>query len=377
MHVVLLPGIWPPDVGGPATHGPDFVRYLLERGHSAFVVTMADGPPSDRPCQVQTVSRSSPFPIRYSLVAIRGARAARRADVVYASATYAAAAAASELSRRPLVIKLVSDPAFERARRYHLFAGTLEEFQSSTSSKISALKRARTRALGRARRVVVPSEYLARFARDWGLNTDRIVVLGNPAPLIDGIEPEPLPQKTFVFAGRLTVQKSLDTALDAVVELPDLRLLVLGDGPERERLEGYARDRQLDSRVTFRGSESRAQVLSALAGAEASVLPSAWENFPHAAVESLAVGTPVVATAVGGVPEVVQDGVNGVLVPAGDGARFTEALKRIVTDRSLRDRLAANARESVATFGRERIYGKLTELLLDAAGKTNHDRGIP
>ena len=132
MRITFLTGIWPPDVGGPATHGPDFSRFLVERGHQVHVVTMGDGEPAERPCEVEVVSRKLPFPVRYGLVALRAARDARRSDVVYASSTYAAAAVAALLARRPLVIKLVSDPAYERAQRYRLFSGTLEEFQTCT-----------------------------------------------------------------------------------------------------------------------------------------------------------------------------------------------------------------------------------------------------
>ena len=138
MRIVFLTGIWPPDVGGPATHGPDFTRFLVGRGHEVHVVTMGDGEPTERPCEVEVVTRRLPFPLRYGAVALRGARAARRADVLYASATYAAAAVAATLARRPLVAKLVSDPAYERAQRYRLFSGSLEAFQAARSSARAA-----------------------------------------------------------------------------------------------------------------------------------------------------------------------------------------------------------------------------------------------
>src|SRR3954470_18214287 len=95
MRVAFLTGIWPPDIGGPATHGPDFARFLRDRGHDVNVVTMADGEPSVRPVPVTTVSRSGPLFLRYPQVAPAGLRLARRADVIYATATYAAAAAAA------------------------------------------------------------------------------------------------------------------------------------------------------------------------------------------------------------------------------------------------------------------------------------------
>jgi glycosyltransferase involved in cell wall biosynthesis len=98
------------------------------------------------------------------------------------------------------------------------------------------------------------------------------------------------------------------------------------------------------------------------------VLPSLWENLPHAAVEALAVGTPVVATAVGGVPEVVHDGENGLLVPAGDAHALASALRRLLDDDELRDRLAAGAKPSVEAIGREPVYTRL-EQILEAAAK--------
>jgi glycosyltransferase involved in cell wall biosynthesis len=98
------------------------------------------------------------------------------------------------------------------------------------------------------------------------------------------------------------------------------------------------------------------------------VLSSAWENLPHAAVESLSVGTPVVSTSVGGVPEVVFDGGNGLLVPPNDPDALADALRRVLTDDGLHARLAASARASVAALGRDAVYERLERILLDAAG---------
>ncbi|HUK96787.1 MAG TPA: glycosyltransferase family 4 protein [Gaiellaceae bacterium] len=367
MRILLLPGIWPPDVGGPATHGPDFARFLVGRGHQVRVVTMADDDVTDRPCAVETVSRRNPFPIRYSVLAARAAQFARQSDVVYVSATYAAAAAATVAARRPLVAKLVSDPAYERAYRYGLFRGTLEEFQSAGGAAVVGLRRARTLALSRARTIVVPSEYLARIARGFGVDPARVLVVPNPAPDVPPSRQEPRPG-TFVYAGRLTRQKALGIAIDAVALVPGARLVVVGDGPERAMLENRALRAGLEGRIAFLGAQPRERVLEELGSAWASVLSSDWENLPHAAVESLAVGTPVVATSVGGVPEVVHDGANGLLVAPGSVDAFAEALQRLADDPALRARLAAAAPPSVAAFSRDRVYGELERLLGEAGG---------
>jgi glycosyltransferase involved in cell wall biosynthesis len=364
MRIAFLTGIWPPDVGGPATHGPDFSRFLLARGHEVVVVTMGDGEPADRPCRVEVVPRRWPFPIRYGLVALQGARAARRADVLYASATLGASALASLLSRRPLVAKLTSDPAYERARRYGLFGGDSVAFQTARSLPVRLLKALRNASLRRARTIVVPSAFLADIAARWGLDRRRIQVLTNPAPPPRDVEPEQLPPGTFVFVGRLTEAKDLPTAFAAVEQVEGARLVVVGDGPDREGLERLA-----GARVELRGALPRDEALRVVAGAEAALLSSAWENLPHSAVEALSVGVPVVATAVGGVPEVVHDGVNGLLVPPRRPDELAAAMRRVLEEPGLRERLAAGAKPSVEAISSDAIYTRLEGLLAEAAGR--------
>ena len=287
---------------------------------------MASEPPTERPCEILTVSRDAavPAPLRAADgSAPRGV--ARSADVVYASATYAAAALASvavaaaarrEARLRPRVRARAPLAALRRHARGVPGGGARRS--------VAALKRARTLALRRARRVIVPSHYLAELAIGWGLDPARVVVVHNPAPAL-AVEEVPEESRRGTASSSPAgsrAQKALHTALDAVARVPGADLLVLGDGPDRARLERHAAELGLNGRVRFAGSVPRAEVLRALAAAEAMVLSSDWENFPHAAVEALALGTPLIATAVGGVPEIVVDGVNGLLVPPGapDGA---------------------------------------------------------
>jgi glycosyltransferase involved in cell wall biosynthesis len=146
-----------------------------------------------------------------------------------------------------------------------------------------------------------------------------------------------------------------------VDRVPEATLLVVGDGEERTRLEQLAGER-----VRFLGARPRGEVLGLLAVADVAVLPSAWENFPHAAVEALAMGTPVVATRVGGVPEIVHDGENGLLVDPDDDGEFGSALERVLHDGELRARLAAGAASSVERFSTDAVYGELERILLEA-----------
>ncbi len=332
------------------------------------MVTTADRPPQERPYPVRWVPRATPVGVRHAVAAALIARRARAADVVYATSMLGRSGLGTALARTPLVAKLTTDPVFERARRLGLAAGSMDEFQRVDGLRVAALRRARDLTLARAAHVVCPSAYLRGLALGWGLAPERVTVLPNP------VEPPPeLPPReevrrrlglqgpTLVFAGRLVPQKALEVALAAVERVPGVRLLVAGDGEERQRLEPRA-----GGRVRFLGPRSREQVFELFRAADAAVLSSTWENFPHAVVEALAVGTPVIATAVGGVPEVVRDGENGLLVPPRDPEALAAAIRRFLDDAALRARLTGAAARSVERFAPEQIYGEL-EALLEAA----------
>ena len=123
----------------------------------------------------------------------------------------------------------------------------------------------------------------------------------------------------------------------------------------------------LADRVTFLGALPRRRVLELFRAADATILSSSWENFPHTVVEALAVGTPVLAMEAGGVGEVVRDGINGLLVPAGDTLRLAAAVQQYFADEELRERLRAAAAPSVAGYAPERVLGELESTLRRAA----------
>jgi glycosyltransferase involved in cell wall biosynthesis len=375
VRVVVVSGIWPPDPGGPASHAPALADFLAERGHAVEVVTTADAPPSRRSYPVAWTPRRSP--LRHARAALLVRSATRRADVVYATSMIRRAAIGARLARRPLVVKLVSDEVFERATRGGRYSGTLNEYQRVRGDlRTRFLRTTRNAAVRSARHVFCPSAYLRDVALGWGLEAIRSSVLPNPAP-----EPPHLPDRAalreelalegrvLAFAGRLGLQKDVGTLLEALVHVPAVTLAIAGDGPERAALEQRAADLGLDGRVRFLGSVPRDTVLRLFSAADASVLPSAWENFPHTVVEALAVGCPVIATAVGGVPEVVVDGENGLLVSAHDAQALADAIARFFSDDGLRERLAGAAARSVAGYSEEAVFATIeTELEKAASG---------
>jgi glycosyltransferase involved in cell wall biosynthesis len=375
VNVLVVSGIWPPDVGGPASHAPEVARFLHERGHGVEVVTTAAAPPEPRPYPVRWVPRSVPRGVRH----LRGAELirsrARRADVVYTTGMFGRSAGGSLAARRPYVVKLTADPAFERSRRSGLVAGDVDQFQSGGGGPaVAVLRLARDLELREAAHVFCPSAYLRELAISWGVHPDRVGVLPNPAPDVPELRPREelkaelgLNGATIAFAGRLTAQKSLDRALAAVAAADGVSFVVAGEGPDREPLEAKAHELGIDGRVRFLGAQPRERVVELFRAADATILSSSWENFPHTVVEALAVGTPVLAMEAGGVAEVVHDGVNGLLVPAGDTDALASAVRRYFADAALRERLRARAAESVADYSAERVFARLEDVLRSVA----------
>ncbi len=372
--MLIVSGIWPPDVGGPATHAPEVAEYLHARGHAVEVLTTAVAPPAARPYPVRWIPRTLPPLVRYARGAVVAAAAARRADVVYSTGMIGRTRLGALAGRAPRVVKLTGDPAYERAVRYGLTTLPLDGFQHSLAVRTAVLKAVRDLALSGAAMYLCPSESLRRIASRWHLvASERIRVLPNPVSRPGLPERETLRRRhgfdgpTVVVAGRLVPQKALVVAFEALRECDGVELVLAGDGPEREALEALAREKALDGRVRFLGAQPRETVFELLAAADAVLLSSSWENFPHAVVEGLAAGTPVIATDVGGVGEVVQDGVNGLLVPPHDPVALGAALRRFFGDDALRERLRGAASGSVGAFAPEQIYERLESLLREAA----------
>jgi glycosyltransferase involved in cell wall biosynthesis len=158
----------------------------------------------------------------------------------------------------------------------------------------------------------------------------------------------------FVVAalGRFVPVKGFDLLVTALPRLaqssPGARLLLIGDGPERERLAALATDLGVSGRVTITGTTR--DVAAYLAAADVFAAPSRNEGMGRALVEAMALGLPVVGAAVGGIPAVVPDGVCGRLVPAADAGALAEALVELAEDAALRAKLGAAAVERAEAF---------------------------
>lgn len=370
MRVLIVSGIFPPDAGGPANYVPALAQALSADHEVVGVVTLSDDP-------VQEGSRFA-FPVyrlprgmnrisrRLKTIATI-VRLLRTSDVVYLNGLVLEGIIACRLiRRRPAVIKVVGDRVWEEARNRAATTLDINAFQLPGSKSMRwklmrALQSTYTRA---AQFVITPSRYLSDVVAGWGVPRDRLRVVLNavsPPPPDDGARPD----HDVVTVARLVSWKGIDRLID-VCAASGWSLLVVGDGPERATLE--ARATASGSRIEFTGAVARADVPGQIRRARVFVLNSTYEGLPHIVLEAKLAGRPVVATAVGGTPETIHDGVDGYLVPAGNNDRLGAVLAQLLADDALSAQIAAAGLADVdRRFSFDTMYRETVAVLQRAA----------
>lgn len=174
-------------------------------------------------------------------------------------------------------------------------------------------------------------------------------------------------QYDVAFCGRLVSNKGLDTVLRAIALRPRVTLLVIGDGPERAKCEALARQLDISERVEFRGwLSTQEDVLRTLMLAKIFVMHSLSEGGPRIALEAMACGLPVISTKVGVMPDVIEDGKNGLLT-SGKAEDLIVAIERLLNDDALRQRMGQEAKGVLERFERQKLIANYARFLQSVA----------
>jgi glycosyltransferase involved in cell wall biosynthesis len=241
--------------------------------------------------------------------------AARRADLVHAN--WLAGAAIALFSGRPFVVTLHG-------------SGTAGRFSDlSLAQRAPWLIRL---LLGRARAVICCSEQLAEAIRNCGVENVHAIPYGVDVPSHLGVEDETHP---VLYAGRLSPEKNIGVIAVATHGIPRI---IAGDGPLRDLLPDAL------------GFVSHAELGDLYDRAGVVVLASQMEGLPNVLLEAMAHGKTVIATPVGGIPSLIDDGVTGFLVPVGDALALRETIQRVLADPKLRERVGTAARARVTGY---------------------------
>lgn len=177
--------------------------------------------------------------------------------------------------------------------------------------------------------------------------------------------------KRLLFVGRLAAVKGLPILLNAMADLTDLSLTIIGDGPDRASLEKQTAALGLTDRVSFVGYKSQSEVATALTQHDIFVLPSFAEGVPVVLMEAMAAACPVITTQIAGIPELVEHNVSGILVAPGDEAALKTALQALADNPQLQIQMGQAGRAKVqADFNLNQEPAWLSQLLTGYANDT-------
>ena len=366
MRILIAADIYPPDIGGPATYAEFLKTQLPAFGMLVELICYSDKAGRD----VVRVVRSGSRLVRYVNYFWQLKKRARQADVIYAMGPESAGVPASwvaTLLRKPLVVKVVGDYAWEQARNRRVTDIGIDEFQRQKfSGRVGRLQRAERRVCRRAQKVIVPSQYLKRIVSGWGIDERKIEVIYNAVP---GWSPHAnaiATEQTIVSIGRLVPWKGFELLISLMPDLlmvkPDLKLAIYGSGPDQAKLEELIRQLKAARAVSITKVDHE-ELMFRLSSAVMLVLNTGYEGFAHTVLEAMAAGTPVVTTNIGGNPEIITDGHNGLLVAYNQAGELKAAILRLLNDSALRQQLVSNAARTWQRFSVEAMLEQTASML--------------
>jgi glycosyltransferase involved in cell wall biosynthesis len=245
----------------------------------------------------------------------------------------------------------------------HLHGGGFRDFYGSRGAAAQAAIR---RLFDRAAGVIVLTSQWERWVRSMSRNP-RVQVIFNPVECTAdaSLARAQRSPHTVLYLGRLLDTKGLRELIEATALLAPrfahLELLLGGDGDPGE-FAALARERGISERVRFLGWVGPEEKQRLLESSTVLALPSYNEGLPMCILEAMAAGLPVVATAVGGIPEAITDGVDGLLVPVRDAGALAEALARVLDSPAIASRMAERARQKIhASFDARLVTRQLRD----------------
>lgn len=380
MRVLITSPVFPPDLGGPAVYVPSLARFLVDRGHTVTVVAFCSDPePRGYPFRVIAISRGSMLG-RYWKAFWLVLREARRADVVYVNEHLALLhVLAARLAGKRAMIRLMVDGAWEISHRRGWIGGDdIVTFESKSYGwQVRLVRALQRRWWSWCTTIIACSDFLRRIPIEhYGVRQSKLQLIYNayhgPTAADEretraqaraelGLDPN---KRYLLTICRLMVWKRVDDILRALKDLPDdVELLVAGDGDMLEPWKLLARELGLERRAHFLGNVPYEKIPRYIRAADVFVLVSEYEGLSHTLLEVSAIGTPIVASGVCGNPEVVEDGVNGLLVPTKSPRELREAIERLLADPALGEKFVAAGQARMGRYSREATFSQVESAL--------------
>ena len=365
-RILIATGIFPPQVGGPATYSKLLLDTLPQKGFPVIVVSFGE------------VLRY-PKILRHGIYFFKVLRKALSSDVVYAQDPVSVgfpALIASKILGKKFYLKIVGDYAWEQGTQRFGVVDLLDTFSKTPSGYpffVQGLKRIQRFVAHHADTVIVPSNYLKTVVTNWGIEGSHIHVIYNafqtPHDWLSRIEARKklgIEYPAIISAGRLVRWKGFDTLIklmpDIAREIPTAKLFIAGDGPDSAYLRKTIIEVGAEDSVIMLGKLSQSDLFDYIAASNLFVLNTSYEGLSHQLLEVMFLKTPILTTDVGGNPEVVESGKNGLLVTYNDTSALRKAIVELLHDQQKQNAFTSAGGLKLNEFSQDQMLGSLTKL---------------
>ena len=361
--ILITTGLYPPEIGGPATYSKLLMDELPKRGYKVEVLSFSE-------------VRHLPKLIRHISFFIKVLRLGRGFDIIYTQDPVSVGFPTMLVARTlniPFFIRIAGDYAWEQGVQRFGVKDSLDEFSAQSSKynfPVRFFKWIQKKVAQSANQIIVPSQYFKSVIINWGISPEKIKVIYNGIQIPENLVAK-LPsdgEKMLLSVGRLVPWKGFKVLIEMMPELKreisNLKLKIVGDGPQRLELENLIRDLnlELEKDVILTGQLSREDLLKEKQKSLAFVFNTNWESFSFDTLEAMAMGLPVITTNVGSLPELIDDGESGILVTPNDKEALKNAIRKIINNFDFRDRIIQEAYLKSKNFSIQKTLDELEVL---------------
>jgi glycosyltransferase involved in cell wall biosynthesis len=319
MNILITVGIFPPDIGGPASFVPKIANHLINMDNKVKIICLADEENLllEDELDVFRIKRSTYLPIRWfktiSLIIKHG----RKSDILFVNGLGVEAAIANLYLRKKIVRKIVGDPVWERFYNKKRTFETFDDFQNLKQNLyVRIQKLIRNWSISSSEVVITPSDHLKEFINRINPKTE-VLKINNGIEITEFKRSKaPLHEFNILINSRLVVQKNIHLVIEAMDSIKnlDINLKIIGEGGEFASLEELITNLKIQNRVKMIGKVENNLISEYLKTSNLFIQASDYEGLPHSILEAINYEVPILSTEVGGCKDLLDNGDRGFII---------------------------------------------------------------
>ena len=374
MKILITVGIFPPDIGGPASFVPKIAKHLQENGFEVTIICLSNEKIVDNESfKIIRILRNQNLMIRWIKTIFKMIYNGRNADTIFVNGLPMEAYIANLFLRKKLIRKIVGDWAWERGRNKGIINDSFDEFQKNKHNlHLEIAKFSRGWTATKADLVITPSVHLKNVVKNWGVSENNLKVIYNGTNIQSKITKKENEVLHFITVGRLAPWKNIDKIIQAMAILNEkgfnFIFNIVGSGPLNEKLKILVKELKLENKIFFLGQKNTEELNKIYLDSDIYIQASGYEGLPHVILEAINFNLSIISTPVGGTNEILLDGKNGWILKlkdkkAPDEFDLQEIIYELVDNKTKSNNLIHNAKEYlIENFDEDKNLNKYIEL---------------